>query len=119
MSLDLSAKLWELLNTQFDYSEDKKREIVRFMERYKSGNWIYPGVLKRNLNIKIEDAYRLLEALEGFHAVESWYEYCCGHCQRVLGTVRRFNELPDSFECELCGNKMPTLENTFKIYKAL
>jgi len=83
------------------------------------GQWIYPGVLKRNLNIEIESVYKLLDLLEGKGEVESWYEYCCGHCQRVLGTVQHFNELPDSFECELCGSEMPTLENTFKIYKVL
>ncbi len=119
MSLDLSTKLWELLNTQFDYSKEKNEQIVRFILNFKVGQWIYPGVLKRNLNIEIENVYRLLELLEDKEEVEGWYEYCCGHCQRALGTVRHFNELPDSFECEICGNEMPTLENTFKIYKVI
>lgn len=119
MSLDLSTKLWELLNTQFNYSEEKAKEIVCFIQNYKKGQWIYPGVLKRNLDIKIEDVYRLLERLEEAKEVEGWYEYCCGHCQHSLGTVRQFNELPDSFECEICGSRMPTLENTFKIYKVI
>ena len=79
--------------------------------------WVYPGVLKRELKISIEDAYRLLTLLEKEKAVESWYEYCCGNWEHVLGTVQRFNELPDTFECDVCGNIVSTIENTIKIYR--
>ena len=78
---------------------------------------IYPGVVKRQLSVSIEDSYRILSALEKAKVLESWYEYCCGHCQRVLGTVQRFNELPESFDCEVCGTHMNTMDNTIKIYK--
>ena len=119
MSLDLSTKLREILNSNYQYSPEKTDEIINFISLYRSGMWIYPGVLKRQLNLKIEDVYRILARLEESGCVESWYEYCCGHCQRILGTVRRFNELPDEFECEVCGENMSTMDNTIKIYKVL
>ena len=119
MSLTLLTKLEEILNNLFDYSPTTKSKIIQFFSKYHSNMWIYPGVLKRQLGMKIEDVYKLLAALEKCGFIESWYEYCCGHCQHVLGTVQRFNELPDNFECEVCGSIMPTIENTIKIYKVL
>lgn len=119
MSLDLSAKLREILNNHFAFSSETTDQIINFISAFRPNNWIYPGVLKRQLNLRIEDAYRILALLEDAGLVESWYEYCCGHCQRVLGSVRRFNELPESFECDVCGSTMSTMENTIKIYKVL
>lgn len=119
MSLDLLAKLKEILNAQFNYNAEKEREILTFFSAYKSKDWIYPGVIKRKLNLAIEDVYRILEALKLDGAVESWYEYCCVHCQRTLGTVQHFNELPEFFECDFCGETLSTLENTIKIYRML
>ena len=119
MSLNLSAKLEEILDNSFNYPESTCRQIIDFLSRYQSGSWIYPGVLKRELNICIEDAYRILSTLEQNGIVESWYEYCCGNCQHVLGTVQRFNELPDTFECEFCGTTVSTIENTINIYKVI
>lgn len=119
MSLDLSTQLGEILNNQFDFLTSKSEQIMELFSHYHSGSWIYPGVLKRHLNISIEDAYKMLSLLEKEGLVESWYEYCCGNCQHVLGTVQRFNELPDTFECEFCGNIVSTIENTIKIYKVI
>ena len=69
--------------------------------------------------MSIKDVYVLLTKMEQIGLVESWYEMCCGHCQKMMGLVRRFNELPETFECENCGSNMSTLENTIKIYKVL
>ena len=119
MSSDLSVRLKEILSRTFNYSEHKQAEIIQFLSKYSPGYWVYPGVLKRELQIAIEDSYRILEALSDAGLVEGWYEYCCGNCQHVLGTVRQFNELPSSFECDFCGSTMNTLENTIKIYKVI
>lgn len=119
MSLNLSTKLEKILKDKFDYSQSKSNQILDFFRNYRTGQWIYPGVLKRQLNITIEDAYKMMSLLEECGAVESWYEYCCGNCQHVLGAVQRFNELPDTFECEFCGNIVSTVENTIKIYKVI
>ncbi len=119
MSLNLLAKLEEILNAQFNYDVEKKDEILVFFSTYKSKDWIYPGVIKRKLNLAIEDAYKILEALKKERVVESWYEYCCVHCQRTLGTVQHFNELPEYFECDFCGETLSSMENTIKIYRVL
>ena len=119
MSLALSTLLGQVLNNQFRFSAETNNNILKFFSNYKPGMWIYPGVLKRNLQIEIDDAYRILSALEKLGVVESWYEYCCGNCQKVLGTVKRFNELPEYFECEVCGFEMPTVDHAIKIYRVM
>lgn len=119
MSLNLLTVLETVLNNRFTFSSENNSAIIQLMSQYRPNSWIYPGVLKRQLGLKIEDVYKILSALEESGVVESWYEYCCGHCQHVLGTVQRLNELPESFECEVCGCTMPTIENTIKIYKVL
>jgi hypothetical protein len=116
----LSALLTQLdgiLHDKYTFSETRNQEILAFFNRYSSGEWIYPGVIKRHLSMPIDTVYKLLSELEVRGAVESWYEYCCGHCQRVLGTVQVFNQLPEYFDCEVCGAHMNTMDNTIKIYK--
>ena len=119
MSLSLLAKLEEILNAEFNYDTKKKHEIIDFFSLFKPKDWIYPGVIKRRLNLAIEDAYKILEALKSEGIIESWYEYCCVHCQRTLGTVQYFNELPEYFECDFCGEILNAMENTIKIYRVL
>ncbi len=119
MSFEILTKLGEILNVKFEYSPEIIVQVKEIFSAYHSGSWIYPSVIKRFSGIKIEDVYKLLTELEHLSIVESWYELCCGHCQRVLGTVRQFNELPERFKCEVCGNKMSALENIIKIYRMI
>ena len=36
--------------------------------------------------------------------------------KKSMGTVRLFNELPETFECELCHSELSSIENSFLIY---
>ena len=117
--LDLLATLDEILNTTVCIDETTKKETLFAFSHFKSKDWIYPGAIKRNLHLSIEDVYRVLEALRREGATESWYEYHCGHCQRPLGAVQQFNELPEYIECDYCEEEFPTVENTIKIYRVL
>lgn len=119
MSLAILTALERISNSELSLSSAEKEKALEFFSLYHSGDWIYPGAVKRWLGISIEKAYRILEHLKDMHCVESWYEFCCGHCQRSLGTVRQFNEIPEVFECDLCGEVLPAMENTIKIYKVL
>ena len=115
----LSAHLEVILDSEDSLDLETKQKIISFFNFYKTGQWIYPGVLKRELGLSIDMVYNILSKLEQLNMVEGWYEYCCCHCQKVLGIVQRFNELPESFECESCGTEVSTIENTIKIYKVI
>ncbi len=93
--------------------------LIDFFRCYKVNMWIYPGVLKRKFSLSLSDIYAFLSALEERGILLSYYELYCSNCQKSMGIVRLFNELPDSFECELCHCELPALENSFLIYKVI
>ena len=80
--------------------------LTNFFKNYRKNMWIYPGVLKRKFSLSIPEIYDL----------QSYYELYCSNCQKSMGTVRLFNELPETFECELCHSELSSIENSFLIY---
>ncbi len=107
MLLDILAKL------------ETDTNVVKILSSYPTKSWIYPSAVARKSEMPIETVYKLLAELEQEGLVQSGYECRCSYCQKRIGTVRRFNELPDRLACEVCGHTMPTLENTVKIYQML
>lgn len=102
--------------------KDKSIDIpktLKFFSHYKKEDWIYPGVLKRRLKIDIKDVYKFLYLLEKHHIIQNYYELYCSHCQKTMGLVELFSDLPETFECELCHTELNTLENAFIIYKVI
>ncbi len=93
--------------------------IIDFFKHYRKNMWIYPGILKRRFSLELSDAYGFLSELERQNILQSYYELYCCQCQKSMGTVELFNELPDSFECERCHAQLPTLENAILIYKVI
>lgn len=93
--------------------------ILDFFKQYRKDMWIYPGILKRRFSLELSEVYRLLSELEKQGVLQSYYELYCCHCQKSMGVVELFNELPDSFECELCHGELPALENSVLIYKVI
>lgn len=93
--------------------------IVDFFRNYKVGMWVYPGVLRRKFSLDMKEVYLLLAALEKEGILQSYYEMYCSHCQKSMGTVELFNQLPDTFECEICHCELPALENSVVIYKVV
>ena len=89
-------------------NKETTEAVLNFLKNYKCGMYIYPGVIKRKFGISIEEIYSLLNEMEKI-----------GVLQKVMGTVSVFNELPDTFTCELCGEELPTLSNSVLIYKVV
>lgn len=100
-------------------NKDTIEAVLDFLKNYKCGTYIYPGVLKRKFDIPIEKIYELLNEMEKVGVLQSYYELVCGNCQKIMGTVRLFNELPDKFVCEICGEELATLSNSVLIYKVV
>ena len=71
---------------------------------------------KRKFSLSIPEIYDFLSELEKQGILQSYYELYCSNCQKSMGTVRLFNELPETFECELCHSELSSIENSFLIY---
>ena len=100
-------------------NQQTTNDVLDFLKNYKIDSWIYPGVLKRKFNLTIDEVYSILSDMENEGILQSYYELYCSHCQKSMGVVRLFNELPENFMCELCDEKLYTLENTILIYKVI
>ena len=90
--------------------------LTNFFKNYRKNMWIYPGILKRKFSLSIPEIYDFLSELEKQGILQSYYELYCSNCQKSMGTVRLFNELPETFECELCHSELSSIENSFLIY---
>lgn len=88
-----------------------------FFRHYKNGMYIYPGVLKRKFGFDIQTSYLILEELKKQGILKSYYEL--HHCGKVAGYVEVFNMLPETFECDVCGEKISALENSSLIYQVV
>lgn len=119
MSSNLLAKIEKLIHSQLKIEDSTITSILSFLSNYRKGMWIYPGILKRKYGVSISDAYVLLQLLEKENILQSYYELYCSHCQKSNGIVHTFNELPETFECELCHDELLTIEHAVLIYKVV
>lgn len=93
-------------------------QIVDLFSHYREGLWLYPGVFKRKFGLSINAVYELLSRLEREGYLKSYYELYCSHCQKSSGiVVETFHDIPDTFQCEMCNEELPGIENAILIYK--
>ena len=112
----IETKLLE--NTEMD--SETVKQMLDIVAKYRSGTWVYPGVIKRKLNLSINIAYTALEVLCESGFLDSYYELICSNCHKTTGTaVKTFTELPSSFQCEICAEVLPTMDDTTLICKVL
>lgn len=100
-------------------TESEADSFINFMKKFKKDTWIYPGVIKRNFSFTTKAIYQILNQMEKQGILKSYYELYCSCCQKSTGTAKVFNELPDTFFCELCNRELHTLENTVLIYQVV
>ena len=101
-------------------SDEKAKRICAFISNYKTGSWIYPGVIRRRFNMDIKLVYRILNLLQKNGYIESYFEVCCRKCKRSLGDVyRNYDDIPDTLECGNCGVETNAPQNAYIIYKVM
>ena len=112
MSHDLLEKI---LSNNIESNID---EITDFFSNYKKGDFIYPSVLKRKLNIDDKETYKILTILEKADLLKINYEYFCYNCNRTGKKYEYYSELPESYTCENCEDCL-TLDNVKVVYKVI
>lgn len=96
----------------------QQEKLLNILKLYKSGTWIYPGVLARKTKISIKETYKLLNELEEADIVSSYFEIICSKCSKTIGNVYKgINDIPEEVDCENCGDVISGLDNAFLIYK--
>ena len=83
--------------------------IINFFSNYKKGDFIYPSVLKRHLNIDEKEIYKILSILEKSNLLKIYYEYFCYNCNRSSGLYEYYSNCEDNL----------TLDNVRVVYKVI
>ena len=100
--------------------DSKLNTFTKLLSGFKTGMWLYPGVLKRKVAITTEQTYKILSSMEKEGLLKEYYELYCGNCQKSSGiVVETISELPETFQCELCHTELPAIENAVLIYKVI
>jgi len=101
-------------------ADDKLDIFLKLLEKYKAGDWLYPGVMIRNLEISKSEAYTLLDYLKDKGILQVNYEIYCHACNQFEGEIyETFSQIPDELYCERCDGELNPVDNAIVLYKVL
>ncbi|MFB5249627.1 hypothetical protein ACE38F_04405 [Bacillus mycoides] len=119
---NILLKIEEKLKGTSLLSGDQLDRFLVLLKRYKKGEWLYPGVLIRKLDIPSSKAYKLLDILKDIGILEVNYELYCHRCNTFEGTIyETFSQMPNDLSCEGegCEAELIPLVNSIVIYKVI
>lgn len=94
-------------------------EFRKLFSSFKKGMWMYPGFIIRKLKLNPKIVYQFLMDLENENIIKGYYELYCGHCQKSMGRVETFKDIPETFVCDYCSEELLGIENAVVIYKVI
>ncbi|MBP2058097.1 hypothetical protein J2Z60_001274 [Lactobacillus colini] len=117
MQLNIYAKVAPLLKEQkFDIDIDK---FIEYLSKYKSGNWIFPNVIHRELHIDVIKVYEVLDFLTKENFLEEYLRIRCPRCQQNAGyNFRTISDVPKFLGCLNCDFEIVNpLDHAIVIFK--
>lgn len=94
-------------------------DIIEFLLIYKKGDFIYPSVIKRKLNLDNDNVYKLLSILEREKILKMYYEAFCYRCNKSIKMYETFAEIDDSIICDNCEDSLHIGDNIKIVYKVV
>lgn len=96
-----------LLKIKEEFSHPEYHEVDKLIEllgSYKSGESIYPGILKRKLNIDMICSYSIMKVIEELGLVQKAFFVQCSECNYIHRNLfDSINEAITHYEyCEQC-----------------
>lgn len=104
-------------------NEKQKATLTRLFSLLKIGNYVYPGVLIRELNIEMRIAYQILDFLKEKGYLKEVYEVYCPYEAKSIGMI--YDNLLDLLGddliqyCPECGQTINIQENNILIYQVI
>ncbi len=100
---------------------NSKNVLIFLDEHYKSGEWIYPGVIVRETNNDIKDVYEILEKCLNQGIVGRYFDIYCSNCCNLTGErYSSFISIPKETFCPHCDNEITNCyEKAVIIYRVL
>lgn len=120
MLSDTLANIRTTLNEHPLLTSTEVSSVCDLLRIYRTGMWLYPGVIARRASLSIENTYALTDLLTQMGYIKPYYELYCNNCQKATGMVfETLNEMPEIFECELCHSSMVSIQNSILVFKVI
>lgn len=114
------CNITEILTKRNKLNPHQQKQLRLQVKHWKNNSIIYPGMFKSKLNIKIEDAYNMLEFLVTKNILERNYEIYCKKCSKFKGIILRTpSEYNYNMYCDFCDNELVPLEDSIVIYRVI
>ncbi len=101
-------------------SKDKIAILLNHLGSYNPNTLLFPGTLKRRLNIPMLDAYKILYQLQIMGVVQRVYEPYC-HCCDVFydQTFKSLKEIPRHACCPQCGSNFNLATDIIVVFEVI
>ncbi|MNW58222.1 hypothetical protein D3C74_360700 [compost metagenome] len=110
-------------NLPVNLNNTQRATLSRIFKMFKPGNYVYPGVLIRELNIQMKVAYQILNLLKENGYLKELYEIYCPSESKSIGKLydNLLDLLGDNLEqyCPECGQLINVQDNNILIYQVL
>ena len=92
------------LSSHTEYSKiTLKRKIEEFLAQGRTT--FYFREMVEEAHVSVRDAEDFLLPLLEENKIEGKLELRCPNCEADIGTFRKYKEIPQEIECEICGHK--------------
>ncbi|MES5836474.1 hypothetical protein [Bacillus cereus group sp. MG11] len=120
MLQSILLKIKESLKQEVNLNEKQFQSLLTLLSFYNTGDLVYPGVIIRKLNVKMNEAYRILEILRTEGILELNFEVYCHKCKKYTGEIfETIGQIPEDFYCDECDEPLDLSNNIIVIYKVL
>lgn len=87
--------------------------IVNVLSMYRSGEYIYPDVIKRNLKLTDNSVvFEILDKLIEAGIAKKCFQYYCPCCGKTDGLFRT-EDIEDDIYCNSCDNRLDKKDKRF------
>lgn len=99
---------------------NKLSKLLLLLRQYRKGNYIYPGVLIRELNIEMELTYKILDSIMDLDILTLNFEVYCHSCSRFTGQIfETLSEMPEELECPNCDRILNSLTASIVVFRVI
>lgn len=94
-------------------------ELIKLFTKFKPDDIVYPGLLKRTLDINLECSYLILKDIECLDVIHKVFIVKCSSCGHLHNDLfNSFNEATTSIEyCYKCGEEINSLDSIELIFR--
>ena len=93
--------------------------VLNALEKTEKEGIIYPGALRKECKMSIEEIYKVLHALSKKGLLREVLELWCPQCRNAMGAVyETISDVPDEIVCPVCRDRVRfPLEHALVVYR--